>query len=130
MRKKKSEGLTPLELEIMQALWETGQSNVQGVQQKLERDLAYTTVQTMLNVLFKKEKVERILIDRAYFYTPIVSQKKIIKQTLGDMINRLFDGSAESLVMSLVETKQISSEKLSELNALISEKEKNNGKNK
>ncbi|MBA3692730.1 MAG: BlaI/MecI/CopY family transcriptional regulator [Acidobacteria bacterium] len=130
MRKTKSAQLTPLELEIMQILWETEQSNVQVVQHKLKRELAYTTVQTMLNVLHRKGKVKRILKDRAYFYSATVSERKIIKQSLGDMINRLFGGSAESLVMSLVETKQLTPEKLAELHNLIGEKEKEDGKNK
>jgi len=73
MRKTKSAQLTPLELEIMQILWETGQSNVQVVQHKLKRELAYTTVQTMLNILHRKGKVRRILKDRAYFYSATVS---------------------------------------------------------
>jgi predicted transcriptional regulator len=130
MRKTKSAQLTPLELEIMQILWETGQSNVQVVQHKLKRELAYTSVQTMLNILHRKGKVKRILKDRAYFYSATVSERKIIKQSLGDMINRLFGGSAESLVMSLVETKQLTPEKLAELHNLIGEKEKEDGKNK
>lgn len=130
MRKIKSAQLTPLELEIMQILWETGQSNVQVVQHKLKRELAYTSVQTMLNILHRKGKVKRILKDRAYFYSATVSERKIIKQSLGDMINRLFGGSAESLVMSLVETKQLTPEKLAELHNLIGEKEKEDGKNK
>lgn len=130
MRKTKSAQLTPLELEIMQILWETGQSNVQVVQHKLKRELAYTTVQTMLNILHRKGKVKRILKDRAYFYSATVSERKIIKQSLGDMINRLFGGSAESLVMSLVETKQLTPERLAELHNLIGEKEKEDGKNK
>jgi len=130
MRKTKSAQLTPLELEIMQILWKTEQSNVQVVQHKLKRELAYTTVQTMLNVLHRKGKVKRILKDRAYFYSATVSERKIIKQSLGDMINRLFGGSAESLVMSLVETKQLTPEKLAELHNLIGEKEKEDGKNK
>ncbi len=60
-RIKQSEQLTTLELEIMQVLWETGAANVQTVQQQLERELAYTTVQTMLNVLLRKGKVKRKL---------------------------------------------------------------------
>lgn len=114
--------MTLLELEIMQVLWETGTAPVQIVQKELKRELAYTTVQTMLNVLLRKGKVERTLIDRAYHYKPTVSKAKVISQSLGDMVNRLFGGSAESLVMSLVESKQITPEKIAELNKLINEK--------
>lgn len=119
--KEKNSQLTPLELEIMDVLWETGEANVQTVKQNLKRELAYTTVQTMLNILLDKEKVERTLVDRAYFYNPIVSRSQIVKSTVGDLIERLFGGSAENLVMNLVETKQLTPEKLAKLNEMIAE---------
>ncbi len=119
--KEKNNRLTPLELEIMDVLWEIGSANVQNVKQNLKRELAYTTVQTMLNILLEKEKVVRILVDRAYFYSPTVSRSQIVKNTVNDMIERLFGGSAESLVMSLVETKQLTPEKLAKLNKAIAE---------
>ena len=66
-QKTREQALTPLELEIMNVLWETGPANVQTVQARMKgRDLAYTTVQTMLNVLHRKGKVKRQLKDRAY----------------------------------------------------------------
>jgi BlaI family transcriptional regulator, penicillinase repressor len=121
MVRRKPERLTPLELEIMHVLWETGPANVQTVQQGLKRDLAYTTVQTMLNILHRKGKVKRALKDRAYFYRPAVSHKQIVSQTVTDMVERLFGGSAESLVMSLVETKHLTAERLARLNKMVSE---------
>src|SRR4030095_1032170 len=121
MVRRKPERLTPLELEIMHVLWETGPANVQTVQQGLKRDLAYTTVQTMLNILHRKGKVKRALKERAYFYRPAVSHKQIVSQTVADMVERLFGGSAESLVMSLVETKHLTAERLARLNKMVSE---------
>jgi predicted transcriptional regulator len=97
---------------------------VQTVQQGLKRDLAYTTVQTMLNILHRKGKVKRALKDRAYFYRPAVSHKQIVSQTITDMVERLFGGSAESLVMSLVETKHLSAERLARLNKMVSEEKR------
>ena len=76
MARPKTENLTPLELEIMHVLWETGPANVQTVQQKLKRELAYTTVQTMLNILERKGKAKRTLKNRAYFYKPAVSRNR------------------------------------------------------
>jgi BlaI family penicillinase repressor len=128
MARNKTEGLTPLELEIMKILWETGAANVNTVQGRLARESAYTTVQTMLNVLHRKGKVKRTLKDKAYFYRPAVSRRAVVGQTVKDLVNRLFDGSAESLVMNLIETKQITAEKISELNALLGE-EADDGKN-
>jgi BlaI family penicillinase repressor len=121
MTRRKGEQLTPLELEIMHVLWDTGPANVQTVQQHLKRDLAYTTVQTMLNILHRKGKVKRSLKDRAYFYRPAVSRSHVIGQHISDIVDRLFGGSAESLVMSLVETKHLTPKKLARLQKLLAE---------
>jgi predicted transcriptional regulator len=121
MARRKSEHLTPLELEIMHVLWETGPANVQSVQQHLERELAYTTVQTMLNILQRKGKVKRTLKERAYFYRPVVSRSQVVSQHMSDIVERLFGGSAESLVMSLVETKHLTRKKLERLHRLLEE---------
>jgi predicted transcriptional regulator len=117
--RKKTEQLTPFEMEIMNVLWETGPASVQTVQQRLARQSAYTTVQTMLNVLHRKGKVRRKLKDRAYYYQPAVSRRQVASQAIGDIIERLFGGSAESLVMSLLETRHLTPEKLSRLNKLL-----------
>ena len=130
MARPKSEQLTPLELEIMHVLWDTGAANVQTVQQMLKRELAYTTVQTMLNILHRKGKVKRALKDRAYFYKPAVSRSQVASHHLGDLVDRLFGGSAESLVVSLLETKHLTPGKLARLNKLLKEaKEKRNENN-
>src|SRR5512143_404124 len=99
---RKPERLTALELEIMQVLWDSGPANVQAVQQKLTRPLAYTTVQTMLNILHRKGKVKRALRERAYFYRPAVTQGQVVRQTVTDLVDRFFAGSAEELVMNLL----------------------------
>jgi len=124
MARSKSENLTPLELEIMHVLWAEGPANVQTVQQHLTRELAYTTVQTMLNILHRKGKVKRTLKDRAYEYRPVVSRSQVVSQHMSDIVDRLFGGSAENLVMSLVETKQLTPKKLARLQKLLEEGEK------
>jgi predicted transcriptional regulator len=121
MPRRKTENLTPLELEIMHVLWEAGPANVQMVQQNLKRELAYTTVQTMLNILHRKGKVNRTLKDRAYYYEPSVSRSHVTTQHITDIVDRLFGGSAESLVMSLVETKHLTPKKLARLQKLLEE---------
>ena len=121
MARQKTENLTPLELEIMNVLWDKGAANVQTVQQNLGRELAYTTVQTMLNILHRKDKVKRLLKDRAYYYCPVVSRTQVASQTVGDLVDRMFGGSAESLVMSLVETRHLTPETLARLNKLVEE---------
>src|SRR6266478_6349162 len=124
MPRTKSENLTPLELEIMHVLWAEGPANVQAVQQHLPRELAYTTVETMLNILHRKGKVKRTLKDRAYIYKPVVSRSQVLGQHVSDIVERLFAGSAESLVMSLVETKHLTPKKLARLQKLLEESRK------
>jgi BlaI family penicillinase repressor len=126
--RRKSEQMTPLELEIMQVLWETGPANVQTVQRELKRDLAYTTVQTMLTVLHRKQKAKRILKDKAYIYRPAVSRTKFTGHAVREFIDRLFGGSAEGLVMNLLQEKHLTKEKLARLHELIEEEERD-GKN-
>ena len=121
MARTKSENLTPLELEIMHVLWAEGPANVQTVQQHLARELAYTTVQTMLNILHRKGKVKRTLKDRAYVYKAVVSRSQVVGQHMSDIVDRLFGGSAESLVMSLVEMKHLTPKKLARLQKLLEE---------
>jgi BlaI family transcriptional regulator, penicillinase repressor len=121
--KKKSEQLTPLETEIMNVLWEISPATVQAVQQRLPRELAYTTVQTMLNVLVRKKKARRTLKDRAYYYRPAVKRDQVAGSAVKDLIDRLFGGSAESLVMSLVESRQLTTEKLERLQRMLKARE-------
>jgi predicted transcriptional regulator len=119
-RKNSDPPLTPLELEIMSVLWETGPANVQTVQARLKtRDLAYTTVQTMLNVLHRKGRVKRQLKERAYIYRPVLSRQKAMTEAVGAMLDRFFGGSADSLVLSLVESRHLTAEKLARLQKLV-----------
>ena len=120
-RRKAADQLTRLELEIMNVLWESGPAAVQAVQERLGSDLAYTTVQTMLNILWRKGKVKRTLIDRAYHYRPAITKTKAVAQTLRDVIDRVFGGSAEALVLGLMETKQLTPEALERLREALEE---------
>jgi predicted transcriptional regulator len=125
MPRQKSEQMTPLELEIMQVLWDVGSANVQTVQKELKRELAYTTVQTMLTVLYRKKRVKRTLKDKAYIYRATVSRTKSTGHAVREFIDRLFGGSAEGLVVSLLQEKHLTPEKLKSLHELL-ENEKEN----
>ncbi len=121
-QKKSGETLTPLELEIMNVLWQTGAANVQTVQSRLDgRDLAYTTVQTMLNVLHRKGKVKRKLKDRAYYYQPVLSRQRAVGQAIGDILDRFFEGSADRLVLNLLETRHLTREKLARIQDMVAD---------
>jgi len=107
--------LTRLELKIMQVIWRLGASTVTAVQAELKPPLAYTTVQTMLNILERKGKLRRTLEGRAYVYSAAVSEDKAVGQVLRDLVDRIFDGSSEDLVMSLLKTRQIDPRTLARL---------------
>ena len=108
---------------MMQVLWRQGPSNVQAVHTGLQSDLAYTTVQTVLNVLHQKGRVRRALKGRAYEYRPVASKESVLGQAVRDLIRRMFDGSSEELVMSLVKTRQIDPATLARLSRRIAASE-------
>lgn len=115
MKKPKNSGLTALELRIMQVIWKRGSSTVNEVQAELKPPLAYTTVQTMLNILERKGKLRRQLEGRAYVYSARISESRVLGQGLRDLIERMFGGSSEALVMSLLRNGQIDAKKLAQL---------------
>ena len=111
--------LTPLELQIMQVLWDGGPATVGEVQSRLAGALAYTTVQTMLGVLLRKKKVRRQLAGRAYVYRPAISREGAVASALSDLVGRMFGGSGEALLMSLIDTRQITAEELTRAARLL-----------
>ncbi len=109
----------------MKVLWEIGSGNVQAVVDALPGErLAYTTVQTMLNLLQTKGKVKRALKDRAYIYKPTQSRAQAVGQTMKDLIDRMFGGSPEALVMGLLETRQLTPEVLERVQRKLAEAKK------
>jgi predicted transcriptional regulator len=96
---------------------------VADVQERLASGLAYTTVQTMLNVLLRKKKVRRELAGRAFVYRPAVSRERAMDSALDDLVARMFGGSGEALLMALVDTRRITPEELARVSRLIEERE-------
>jgi BlaI family penicillinase repressor len=115
-------GLTKLELRIMQVIWRSGRCTVSDVQGELEPPLAYTTVQTMLNILERKGKLKRELQGRAYIYSATITEAKALGQGVRDLIDRMFGGSSEELVMSLLRNGEIDARKLAELTDRFNQK--------
>ena len=119
----KTTPLTPLELEIMHILWDHGPATVAEVQPQLKAQLAYTTVMTMLGVLLKKGKVKRTQQGRAFRYRAAVSRERATGSALADILERVFGGSADALVMSLVETRGLTAQDLTRLSKAVAEAE-------
>ena len=115
--------LTKLELQIMQVIWRDGAGTVTQVQESLGQQLAYTTVQTMLNILHRKGKLKRELRGRAFIYKPAVTHAKASLAAARDLIDRMFGGSSEDLVMSLLKSRELDPEKIAELTRRLEEEE-------
>ena len=118
-RKLKTPSLTPLELRVLQVLWRLGPSNVQAVAIGFESELAYTTVQTVLNVLHQKGRVCRTLKGRAYEYSAAETRDSVVGQAVHELVLRLFGGSSEELVMSMVKSRQIDRATLAKLSRRV-----------
>ena len=125
MKQRPPAALTKLELELMQVIWRLGSGTVSAVQAELTRPLAYTTIQTMLNILEHKGKLRRELRGRAYVYSARVSKAKAVGHGVRDLIDRMFGGSSEELVMSLLKSGQIDAKRLAELTRRFNEEAKN-----
>ena len=121
MGEREKDTLTKLELQIMQVIWRLGASNVTAVQAGLEQQLAYTTVQTMLNILEKKGKLKRKLRGRAFEYSARVTEARATGHAVRDLVDRMFGGSSEELVMSLIKSRQIDAKKIAELGRRLEE---------
>jgi predicted transcriptional regulator len=122
--KTKTNVPTGQELAIMKILWQRGRSTVREVYEELrkERTLAYTTVLTMMGILEHKGYVKRTAGERAYIYTPARPQRQVVGGLVNDFVNRVFDGSAQPLLVHLIESRGLSAEELDELRKLLREK--------
>jgi BlaI family transcriptional regulator, penicillinase repressor len=117
--------LTAQELEIMKILWRSGASTVRGVYEDLleRRKIAYTTVMTMMNILEQKGYLKKTQKDRAFVYQATRPQKQVIRGMVREFVDRVFNGSAEPLLLHLVEDRHLSESDLDEIRRMIREKE-------
>lgn len=114
------------ELEIMKVIWKLEQATVRDVYETLlkQRKIAYTTVMTMMKILEQKGYLKKSDKDRAYVYRPARPQRQVINGMVKEFINRVFNGSAEPLLLHLVEAKGLSPEEISEIRRLINKEDK------
>ncbi len=105
MAPRSSQGrlLPPLELEILKVLWLLGQGSVREVQTEISRrrPLAYTTVETLLDRLYRKGAAERRKQGRRHIYQPLVSRQIALELALERLAQDFFDGSRERLLAHL-----------------------------
>ncbi len=115
-----------LELQIMNVVWSRGKATVHDVKNALSRRKpAYSTILTMMRKLEAKGYLKHEVDGRTYVYRPSISQQAVRQGVLGDLVERLFDGSTSLLLTSLVEQNRISENELREIRKLIEERGKN-----
>lgn len=117
-----------LELQIMNIVWDKGKATVHNVKDAISRGRkpAYSTILTMMRKLEAKGYLEHNVDDRTYVYHATISRQAVRHGVLGDLVDRLFEGSPLLLLSSLVEQNHISEEELREIRKLIRERRKQN----
>jgi BlaI family penicillinase repressor len=126
MPRKKEKPLGNLELKVMSVVWDLQKATVREVKNALpgRKPLAYTTVLSVMQVLEKKGFLRHEPLDRRYVYHPMVSREEVVKSNIKHLANRLFDGSAELLVVNVLESQDLRPEELKRLKQLITAKER------
>jgi len=95
-----------LENAVMDIVWERGESSVHDVSGRLDRPLAYTTVMTTLDRLYKKGLLDRRKVERAFLYSPRLSRREWEQQRAGDLVSNLLasrEHSSDLLISCLVD---------------------------
>jgi predicted transcriptional regulator len=132
MKNGSKKNLGERELDIMQVLWRLKTATVADVQKALEErgeQIAYTTVQTMLNRLEAKNLVARDNADRVHRYRALLKQPSATDSALKRLTQRFFGGSSEALVTRLVE-KDLTEEQIERVQSLIDEHRRKKGRKK
>ena len=123
----KTNKLTPVEWEIMEAVWELGDSpSIRDVVGHAfpKGEKAYTTVLTIMNILEKKGLLTRQKIGLVNFYSPVKSRDQMVKTELSLLLSRVFDDSVPALASHLINSANLSLKELEMIKEILKKKEK------
>lgn len=118
---------TDRELDVMAVLWELGSATVREVREKIDANLAYTTVLTILRTLEAKGHVEHDTEGRAHRYYPLVARDEAGTTALRQILGKIFSGSPEALLTRLVSDERLEEEDLRRLRTLLDERLRDEG---
>jgi len=121
------ENPTELELLILKVLWEQSPLTAAQIRETLAqrgRSLAHTSVITMLQRMVVKRQLEQLdpVEGKAFRFSPLVGDKQVTQGMLGDFVDRVFDGSAEAVILSLFDVGELNAEELANLRKLLNKK--------
>ena len=115
---------TELELEILKVVWQIEPASVRQVRDALARvrDLAYTTVMTVMSIMVDKGYLKRRKDGRSYIYEAVYREQKARRNMLQDVVDRVFGGSTTAVMQHLLESSEIDDEELKQIQSLINRK--------
>lgn len=118
--------LTPVELELMDILWRIGEGSVRAVMAELpkNRNLAYTSVSTILRILQEKKILTAKKLGRLHIYLPTLSKQTFATHSVNKMVNQIFSGNSVELVAYLVDKHDLSIDEISAIQKLVNAKKK------
>jgi len=121
MARPASKHPTELELEILKVLWRDGPASVRQVRDALSptRDLAYTSVMTIMTIMARKKYLKRRKEGAGYVYSTAISEEDTAGGMLRDIVDRVFDGSTQALVVNLLQADNLDPEELKRLRRTI-----------
>ncbi|MGH7202322.1 MAG: BlaI/MecI/CopY family transcriptional regulator [Planctomycetaceae bacterium] len=122
MARPKARELTERELEVMHVFWTHGEQTAQEVRDRLAdagRDLAYTTVATLIRILGEKSFLKQTHHERPYRYRPRRSFEEVSGSLLNDLVDRVFGGSRETLLVRLMEDETLTAKERTRLRRLL-----------
>ena len=121
---------TDLEFAILKVLWQKAPQTVEAVREALAaagRELAHSSVITIMNIMVRKKYLQRKKRGRAFEYEPLVDGQAVNRRMLSDIVNRVFDGSAAAVLVELLNTSDVSEDELTEIRRLINRKARERG---
>jgi predicted transcriptional regulator len=124
MARPAAKELTERELSIMQLFWKRGEMTAAEARDALDEDgldLAYTTVATLVKILVEKEFLHQTNTERPFRFVPVRSYEDVSGRLLGDLVERVFDGSRELLLVRLLEQKRLTAKERAFLEQLLGE---------
>lgn len=116
--------LTNREWEVMQVFWKRGEITAQEARDELARtgiDRAYTTVATLVRILTEKGFLKQSTSERPFLFVPVRSYEEVSRRLLGDLLERVFEGSREQMLVRLLEQKKLTPKERARLENFIRE---------
>jgi predicted transcriptional regulator len=124
MARPRAKELTERELEVMHVFWKRGECTVAAVREDLAAaglDRAYTTIATLVRILTEKGFVEQTNGERPFAFRPVRSYEDVSTRLLGDLLQRVFRGSREQLLVRLIEDRKLTARERARLRQIIEE---------